>query len=155
MTIAEKLTTIAENMLNIADRFEGIDISTVGFDNWHTGTSSTSYVTFEHKLGIKPRFVAFIPNDITALETAELPSEVASIICQADGLYNPDTDTYCPANFIRLRDGAFASSSRNVNDGSNRLIVGWDDKYVYVNSNGSTEAWVPSSISTYTMICVK
>lgn len=159
MTIADKLTRIAENSRALYDagykaaHIEGIDVRTVGFDDWHRGTTREELVAFEHGLGIKPSFVALIPNDMTALETLELPSNITSVICQADGVYNPETNTHCPANFIRWKDGAFASSARFPNDGSNRLIDSWDDKYVYVNANGQSEAWPPASVTTFTLIC--
>lgn len=157
--ISTKLVRIAERMQDVyqsgyeAGHIEGFDVRRVGFESWHNGTSADTLVQFEHGLGAKPRFVAFIPDNISAIENAEPPSNITSVICQADAVCNLETNAYCPANFIRRRDGAYSSSARNVGDGSNRLIAGWDDKYIYVNANGSGEAWPPASVTTYTMIC--
>ena len=159
MTIADKLTKIAENSRALyeagyeAGHIEGIDVRRVAFADWHNGTSKESLVAFGHGLGVKPAFVAFVADDISAIERAALPSGINSVICQADGMYNAHSGAYCPATFVRYRESAFGYSSRVPNDGSNRLIVEWDDKYVYVNANGSAEAWAPESVTTYTMIC--
>ena len=161
MTIAEKLTTIAENMQKVYDagKPQYIYIGTVGFDNWRTETTVDSLVPIKHELGVKPRFVALIPNNMAAIETATPPQNITSILCQVDATcyHNEDTDTdvYYPANFIRWRDNAYSSSARIVGDGSNRLITGWDENNIYVNPNGSAETFPPSSVTTFTLICLK
>lgn len=159
MTIADKFRLIADNSRALyaagyaAGHIEGMDVRRVGFESWHNGVGADTLVAFEHGLGVKPAFVAFIPDDVMAIEQAELPSGISSVICQADAVYNLETNAYCPANFIRRRDGAYGSSARNIGDGSNRLIADWDDKYIYVNANGSGEAWPPASVTTYTLVC--
>lgn len=159
MTIANKLEKIAQNSRALYDagykagHIKGLTVSTVGFTDWHTSTVAGDLQKFKHGFKTKPSFVAFIPNDITALERVEPPDKINSVICQADATYNPETDTYCPANFIRFREGAFSSSARLPDDGSNRLIAGWDNEFIYVNANGSAEAWPPASVTTFTLIC--
>lgn len=127
-----------------------MNVRTISFDAWHNGSAQGSLVAFEHGLGVKPRFVAIIADDVEAVKSAVMPDGIVASIVQSDRLYNPITDEYYNPSYVRYLNSSIGVATLTANF---RLISGWDDTYVYVNSAGSTYAWAPESVTTYTMIC--
>lgn len=128
-----------------------MNVRTISFDTWHNGASEQTLLSFEHGLGVKPRFVAIISDDVEAVKRATLPDGIAASIIQSDRLYNSATGEMYPPSYVRYLNGEIGVASFNT---SYRLISGWDERCVYVNSAGATYAWCPSDVTTYTMICV-
>lgn len=136
-----------------ADAIASMQISkrTISFDDWHIGATEASLIAFEHGLGVKPRFVAIIADDVEAAKSATLPEGIVASIIQSDRLYNSATGEMYPPSYVRYLNGEISVANLNTNY---RLISDWDDRYVYVNSAGATYAWCPSDVTTYTMICI-
>ena len=132
------------------EKIEGVDRRCVSFDDWHSGMTEESLIAFEHGLGVAPRFVAIIADDVEAVKSAVMPDGIVASIVQSDRLYNPITDEYYNPSYVRYLNSSIGVATLAANF---RLISGWDDTYVYVNSAGSTYAWAPESVTTYTMIC--
>ena len=133
------------------EQIEGVSKKAIRFDTWHNGSAQGSLVAFEHGLGVKPRFVAIIADDVEAVKSAVMPDGIVASIIQSDRLYNSATGEMYSPSYVRYFNGEISVASLNT---SYRLISGWDDRYVYVNSAGATYAWCPSDVTTYTMICV-
>ena len=136
-----------------ADTITSMQISkrTISLENWHIGTTQGSLIAFEHGLGVKPRFVAIIADDVEAAKSATLPEGIVASIIQSDRLYNSATGEMYSPSYVRYLNGEIGVASL---DASYRLISGWDERCVYVNSAAATYAWCPSDVTTYTMICV-
>ena len=164
MNIAiEKLVTIAENVQKVynsgyaAGRESkgmplSVDIRTIKFDDWHVGAAEDTVKEFGHNLDAMPRYVAIFANDPSAIEKAVLPSgNITAILMQTDRLYNIDTKSFYTSSYIRCANGTTMAATLPT---ENRLITGWDASYVYVNAAASSYAWPPSTITTFTMICI-
>ena len=123
---------------------------TVSFDNWHNGTTDGSLIAFEHGLGVKPGYVAIVADDIEAIKNADMPDGIIAGIIQSDRLYNHVTDEFYISSYVRYSDGSVGVSTVSA---ENRLISGWDERYVYVNGASGTYAWAPSAVTTYSLIC--
>ena len=159
MTIAEKLTQIAENSRALyeagyeAGHVEGIDVQTIAFEDWHNGTNESSWVVIPHGLGVAPLFVALIADNISAIKNAALPDGIDSALIQTDATFDPDTYKKYNVSYIRWQGGASSTTTLPTSSYPNRLIAKVDEQNVYINSAAGSYAWAPSDITTYTLIC--
>ena len=146
MSITEKLNIIAANMPNVYEAGQNRIKSTI-----HFGDSDFAGVwlddeerppkKFPHKLGRTPVFVAIYANDVQGIKDN---SASATYLIQTDRFMdNPRSYLYCAGGAVT---GATTSEAT-------RLIVDWDDQYVYVNAAASTRVWPNENISTFTMVC--
>ncbi|MBQ2863418.1 MAG: hypothetical protein IJE84_04510 [Clostridia bacterium] len=131
---------------------EGVDKRTVFFEDWHSGTSKETLLSFEHGLGAKPRYVAVIADDVSAIESVTPPAATPQVIVQADGLYNAETQESYVRTYLRHSESGMHNGAMDA--GAFKLIHGWDEKRVYINSAYDKYAWAPASVTTYTMICI-
>ena len=165
MTIAEKLATITNNMQDVYDagyghgfsdgHIGGIDIQTVKFSDWHNGYDESTFVVIPHNLRSKPRFVALVADDIPSIVSATLPDGITATIIQSDSTFDDSRNSLYPRTYLRITaEGVVTPSSIGTDSYKDRLIAKFDGNNVYVNSGGGIYAWAPSSVSTYTMICI-
>lgn len=158
MTIAEKLTQIAENSRSLYDagyadgHIEGIDVRTVRFDGWHKGINEADLIGIEHGLGVRPRFVSICADDIESIKSATLPEGIAGTVVQSDRMYGRENSESYPSTYVRCVSGEFSAAIMGTTP--DRLIAKCDERYVYVNSAASSYAWAPSEVTSFTMICL-
>lgn len=159
MSIAEKLTIVAENMQRVYNagkasmQIDGISINTIKFDDWHGGTSENKAQKFEHKLGTIPQFVSIMPNNVSNLD-AILLDNVDAVVYEGNSCCNTMTGECYGKSNTRRKKGDTAVGTTSVSEGMPRGIYKCDTQYVYVNAPSNTYKWAPSDVTTYIMVCI-
>ena len=141
MSIAEKLTTITENMQAVYEAGRNSVKLTIDFGTGFAGVSATSPLRFEHKLGMTPIFVAIY---------ADNPQNIIDNGGSASYVIQTDRFKEFPRSYLYCANGTITGATTTE---ATRLITGWDETYIYINAAASSRIWPPSELSTFTMVC--
>lgn len=160
MSIAEKLTIVAENMQRVYNAgkalspIDGVSIKEIWFENWHSGTYDSEGKKFEHGLKQIPQYVAIIPTNVANLDSDPL-DDTGAILYESDACVNTDTGIcYGKSATRRKKEEPLTIGSSGVDANSTKGIYKCDSKYVYVNALAVSYKWPPKSVTSYIMICI-